>query len=445
MKAKKLVALLLAGMLAVSAAACSGGDNSSSTASNDSNTTSDTSSAGTESSELEAKDIVWAGWSGEEDSTKEIINYMIDSYNEKGGSQVTWVGWPWADTQQQLLLRNQGSDQLDVAQVDITMFGALANAGILVDMNELMGEDYLKENYDAAALEVGQFEGQQLGMPWSIASTGMVYNPSLLKEVGYDEPPTTIEEFEDCMQKLKEKDPEIIPYGVATKDATMATDFQPWLWTFGGKLLNDDGTIAIDSENTIKALDWYKSLVDKGYIQTGIARQDSRQLFAQGKMAFYDDAITAQSVAISNGVAEDELDDKIMPMVRPVLNEGDTPQSGMWGHLLVVFKKSENQAQAADFIKHLVSEEVSLKYLDSNAMLPVLNSALESDEVKNNAWASTWAEGTKSGKQLEFALMPNGTALNNIIVEEVQGVLLGNTSSADAAKAMADRLTAEMK
>ena len=423
--------MALAGMLAVSAAGCNGGGSSSA-------------AGGSSSGENKAAKLVWAGWSGEEESTKPIVQEMIKSYNDKGGSQVTWVGWPWADTQQQLILRNQGSDQLDVAQVDIGIFGALANAGILEDMNELMGEDYLKENYDEAALKVGQFEGKQLGMPWSIASIGLVYNPTLLKSVGYDKPPKTISEFEDCLKKLKEKDPNIIPYGVATKEATMATDFQPWLWTFGGKLLDADGKVTVDSENTVKALNWYKSLLDKDYIQMNITRQDSRQLFAQGKMAFYDDAIASRGVAKSNGVAEDKLDVTIQPMERPVLKEGDTPQSAMWGHLLVVFKKSANKEQAVDFIKSIVGEEMSLKYLKSNGMLPVLKTALNSDDVKSNPWTNSWAGITENGTTLEFALKSNGSELNNIVVEELQGVLLGNKTSEKAAKDLSDRITSAL-
>lgn len=431
MKAKQLTALILSGMIAVSATACSSTATTSSAPA---------ASAANTSSTLEKANLVWAGWSGEEASTKDTIKGMIDSYNAKGGSQVSWVGWPWADTQQQLVIRSQGSEELDIAQVDIGMFGALSEMGILADMNDIMGKDYLAQNYDEAALKVGQVDGKQLGMPWSIASIGMLYNPTLLEKVGYKEPPKTIAEFEECMKKLKEYDKSIIPYGVATKEATMATDFQPWLWTFGGSLLGSDGKAAVKSDGATKAFDWYKSLITKGYIQMNITRFDARQMFAKGKIAFYDDAISARGVAKTNGVAEADIPKSIKPMQRPVLKEGDTPQSAMWGHLLVVFKKSKHPQQAADFIKSVVSEDQSLKYLKSNGMLPVLKTALASNDVKNDAWASTWVGITKSGKKLEFATMSNGTELNNIVVEELQGVLLGQKASSAALDSLNQRL-----
>ncbi|MGX8702458.1 ABC transporter substrate-binding protein [Caproiciproducens sp.] len=438
MKAKRLAALILAGAMAVSTTACGSSESASSASS------AGAVNSSAESSALEKANLVWAGWSGEEDSTKAIVKEMIDSYNAKGGSQVGWVGWPWADTQQQLVIRNQGSEALDIAQVDIGMFGALSEMGILADMNDVMGKDYLAENYDPAALKVGQVDGKQLAMPWSIASISMVYNPTLLSKVGYTEPPKTVAEFEECLKKLKEYDKDIIPYGVATKEATMATDFQPWLWTFGGSLLDDSGKVTIKSDAAAKAMDWYKSLKDKDYIQMNITRADARQLFAKGKIAFYDDAIASRGVAKSNGIADADLDNSIKPMKRPVLKEGDTPQSAMWGHLLVVFKKSAHQQQAADFIKHVVSEEQSLKYLKSNDMLPVLKTALVSEDVKKNDWDNTWVGITQNGRTLEFAKKSNGTELNNIIVEELQGVLLGQKTSAAAVDSLDQRLNSSL-
>jgi multiple sugar transport system substrate-binding protein len=77
--------------------------------------------------------------------------------------------------------------------------------------------------------------------PWTTASIGMVYNPTLLASVGYKEPPKTLAQFEDCLAKLRAKDKDLIPYALSTKDATATADYQPWLWTFGGSIFDASG------------------------------------------------------------------------------------------------------------------------------------------------------------------------------------------------------------
>lgn len=389
----------------------------------------------------EKANIIWAGWTGEEESAKPIIQGMIDNYNSKSEiGNVSWVGWPWADTLQQLIIRNQGSEILDIAQVDIGMFSTLASMDVLVDLNDVMGKDYLTSNFEEASLAIGQKDGKQFGMPWSVASIGMVYNPDILKRAGYNEPPKTVKEFEECLEKVKALGDDIIPYGLATKDGTATGDFMPWLWTFGGSFYDKDGNISVNNEKGLEAMNWYKSLMDKNYIRTNMSRFDARQLFAQGKIAFYDDAILAKGVAVNNGVDSEKIQDVAKPMVRPVLNAGDVPQSTMWGHMLVIFKKSANPEVAADFAKHVVSEEESLKYFKNNGMPPVLKSVLSADEIKNDYWASAWQEITKTGKNGEFVFNEKSAELTTIVSEEVQAVLVGSKSPQQAIDDMENRM-----
>lgn len=68
------------------------------------------------------------------------------------------------------------------------------------------------------------------------------------------------------MADIKAYDANIIPYAVSTKDATCAGDFMPWLWTFGGAIFNEDGTVAIDSDAAVKCVEWYQKLMNEGYI-----------------------------------------------------------------------------------------------------------------------------------------------------------------------------------
>ena len=51
----------------------------------------------------EGANIVWAGWSGEEEATKDIFQKMMDTYEAETGNTVTWVGWTWATVLKMLI------------------------------------------------------------------------------------------------------------------------------------------------------------------------------------------------------------------------------------------------------------------------------------------------------------------------------------------------------
>lgn len=385
--------------------------------------------------------IVWAGWSGEEEASKAIFEEMRSGYESESGNKVNWVGWTWADTAQQLLIRLQGGEQLDIAQADIGIFNTIAQTGTLADLNEIFGAEYLASTFPEATLEVGRIDGKQLGLPWSMAAITMVYNPEILKRAGWDNPPATVAEFEECMADIAALGEGIIPYGVSTKDATAAGDLMPWLWTFGTTIFNEDGSVNL-GEGAVETIQWYKDLLDKGYIQMDIGRGDARQLFAQGKMAFYDDAVLAKGQAVAAGVDPAEVVNVCSAMPRPVLNEGDDPQSTMWGHMLVIFDASKYKDEAADFAKYLVSDDVALKYFEQNGMPPVTISASENEDVTNDQYLKGFMDSTATAKLDETARMINANEIKTIIVEELQATLLGQTTAEECVEALRTRLEA---
>lgn len=389
----------------------------------------------------EGASIVWAGWSGEEEASRDIFQEMMQAYRDETGNDVTWVGWTWADTAQQLLIRTQGSEQLDIAQVDISIFNTVAQAGVLADMNEILGRDYLEDSFEASALAVSEIDGKQLGVPWSMASISMVYNPEILAAAGWDTVPATIEEFEQCLADIKAMDDSIIPYAVSTKDATCAGDFMPWLWTFGGAIYAEDGSVTVNSEAAVSCLEWYQTLLANDYIAMDTGRGDARQMFAQGKVAFYDDAVVAKGQAVSNGVAPEDVVNVCSAMPRPVLNAGDAPQSTMWGHMLVIFNASENKEATAELAKVLTSDAVAMEYFSRNGMPPVTKSAAATDEVKNDAYLAGFLTSTATARLEDTARMMNAGEIKTIVTEEIQAVLLGQKDAAQAATDMDSRLS----
>ncbi|MFV0413721.1 MAG: ABC transporter substrate-binding protein [Oscillospiraceae bacterium] len=430
MKTKRMIAGILSATFVLGALAACGGTSAGNS----------TAPAASGSAAAGAAELVWAGWSGEEEGSKAIFEEMRTGFETESGNTVKWVGWPWADTAQQLLIRNQGNEQLDIAQVDISIFATLAEAGVLADLNEVVGESYFTQNFEEAALAVGNREGKQLAMPWSMASISMVYNPEILAKAGWQTPPATVEEFEKCLADVAAMDSSIIPYAVATKDATIAGDFAPWLWTFGGAIYDEGGNVSINSAKAVECVEWYQGLLANNYIRMDMSRFDARQLFAQGKVAFYDDAVVAKGTAVSNGVDPANVSEVCSAMLRPVVNSGDAPQSVMWGHMLVVFDKSEVKTQAADFAKYLVSEPVAMNYFENNGMPPVLKAVIASDTVQNDAYAKGFMNSTETARLEETALMAKGAEVKTIIVEELQAALLNSKTAQQAMDDAATRI-----
>ena len=126
-------------------------------------------------------------------------------------------------------------------------------------------------------------------------------------------------------------------------------------------------------------------------------------------------------------------------MLRPVLNEGDEPQSTMWGHMLVAFEASENKEAVGEMAKVLTSDAIALEYFEKNGMPPVTKSAAATDEVKN-AYLSGFLTSTATARLEETASMMNANEIKSIITEEVQAVLLGQKTSEQAASDMESRL-----
>lgn len=369
--------------------------------------------------------LIWSGWSGEEESTRPAIMEMIDSWNAlDNGITVQWVGWPWDETVQQLLIRSQGGEPSDLAQVDMGMYVTLREAGVLKDLNTLVDSDWLEDNFESSTLALGKEGDQQLNLPWTVACTPMLYNPSILEAAGVEKVPETIEEFEEALEKIYAYDSTIIPYALCTQDTTCADDFQPWIWTFGGQIFGEDGKAAINSEFGVKTLEWYKKLLDKGFIRMNMTRFDARVLFAQGKVAFYDDIIGARATAIANGMDAENIDNLIKPMARPVVSVGDPPTADTWSHMLVVFEGSEHPKEAMQFIQYIL-EQQSLMYFETNGMLPVIKSVAQNEAIQNDSWSAKYLELTATAKATEVSAFVNNDEMSTIIAEEVQAALTG--------------------
>jgi multiple sugar transport system substrate-binding protein len=98
-----------------------------------------------------------------------------------------------------------------------------------------------------------------IGVPLGVAGVCMVYRQSAVKAAGFDAFPKDTDGFLKLCKALKEKG---TPPGFALGNATGdANTWCQWLvWSFGGKLVDTNNKVVIDSPETVKALEYAKEL-----------------------------------------------------------------------------------------------------------------------------------------------------------------------------------------
>jgi multiple sugar transport system substrate-binding protein len=387
--------------------------------------------------------VTYVGWSHDEAASRPVLTEAFDRFRAANpGVRLEVIGFPWAQMQQNLVLRVRSNQPMDVAQLAERWLSQFARVLMPADLNELLGEE-LKRAIDPGLLRIGQVGGRQVGLPWTAASIGMVGNRKVLADAGVTEMPRTVDAFLDALRRIKRASPEVVPYAFATKNnLSMSPDFQVWLWTFGGRLFDADDKVAVESDAARAALSFLAELSREGLMARDIDRPDSRRLFAQHRTAFYHDAPLARGFARDNSGQGAAFDAHVAAVATPVLRAGDPTRSLMWGHLLTL-PNPRNARIAADgaparLVRHLaMDDETQLRYFRAVGLFPVTRSAL--GQLGSDAYVVEWTRNAGTAEMDEPSTWPNAADITNIVGEEVQAALLGK-QPAQAIADMANRL-----
>jgi multiple sugar transport system substrate-binding protein len=338
-----------------------------------------------------------------EDFQKTPILEAVEKYNaENSGVQVELIPMPFEQLQSQLQLMANGGNPPDVAIVNIVVDHNLGSTGILLPLDDYLTED-LAAAYLEAPLNGSRFgpEGELLSLPLVDNSYLFSMRLDLAKQAGISGPPETMEELAADMRAVAalgtDADGNKIWGGsFDTADWYIAAShFIPFVWAFGGREFDEEGKVAINSSETLAALEYWKELADEGVMgPIGSDVRDMRQLFALGQTAFTTDANVMKGIYRSASGLGEEVDDLwtwFLPPVVPGVTE--EPQTLLWGQRVVVFRGSEHPQEAFDFAYWLTTDPgFVMQYYQDTGQLPTTHELLASEEVQNDPLGKFSAE-----------------------------------------------------
>jgi multiple sugar transport system substrate-binding protein len=195
-----------------------------------------------------------------------------------------------------------------------------------------------------------------IGIALGSAGAMMVYRQSMVKAAGFDSFPKDTDGFLKMFQALKAKG---TPGGMALGNATGDGLWTNWLmWAFGGKLVDKDNKVVIDSPETIKALEYGKELY-ANFIPGTLSWLDPNN-----NKAFLDSQVSVTNNGISiYYAAKNSTDPKVKEMASDIQHASfpigpvGVPTEYHLFFNQMVFKHSKYPKAAKEFVRFMMEEE----------------------------------------------------------------------------------------
>ena len=429
---KQLAAIMAATMMMGTLAACGGGA-STATSAADSTTTS---AASAESSGEKTKITFWYSHSGDEAAAFEAA---IASYNASQ-DKVEVEGLSVTD-KQKIIVALSGSEAPDVIEVSNQDIINYANNGLIETLNDKADADGydVAGTYSAQALTANTLNDDLYGMPLAAMIIEMFYNKDILAEIGYDAPPTTMEELYEMAVKATELDADGNITRLGYPLFPLASARQEGIYAFGGRWWAEDGTtLTPDDPGILDSLHMnveYRSLYGIDKVNEFVAtantnRYTENDMFFAGKQLFrfdgtwLDAMIKANNADLNYGVA-------LIPGTEA--HPEDQGSSRYETNSLAIPVTCQNEEAAWDFIKYFTNSDATKQLLISMANLPVLPSLYDDpDMLAAMPSAEIFIDALKKENGIQYATIADLAQYTSLINEELDYVYNGSKTPEEA-------------
>ena len=194
-----------------------------------------------------------------------------------------------------------------------------------------------------------------VSVPWAVIGAMIAYRKSWLEEVGFSNFPETWEQYHDAGKKLKAKGrPLGQTLGHTFGDAP--TFSYPYLWSWGGKEVDEKGKVVLDSKETLESVKFMQAFWKDAFDEGGLAWDDTNnnRAFLSGTISA---TLNGASIYIETLRKPDQYQTEKGAQMKTDVRHSPLPKGpkGSFGfHLFqshMVMKYSKNQKAAKDFLR----------------------------------------------------------------------------------------------
>lgn len=329
-----------------------------------------------------------------------FIEPLVPEFEELTGIKVTLETFPEDQFRQRRLLEvGSGADTLDGYMFMPGQVGAQYLGASWVRMiDDLIADPSLTapgldmDDFFYGAMSTFRNDDGVYGLPLQIEASLLFYRTDLFEAAGLDGPPTTMDQLREYADKLK--DGNVAGFVMRGKGAAATSQIVNFLYSFGGKWMNDDGTSALNSPESKAALKFYADLLraDGPPGPASYHWAEVMGLYGQGQAAMAFDANVFRSIVEDPAQSIDVVRENTAYAQVPAGPGGSVPAVLVWG--LAINEASAHPEASWYFIQWALSKENQVAAILSGVPA-ARESAWANDEFQATAPAS-WIEASRS-------------------------------------------------
>lgn len=309
-------------------------------------------------------ELTFATWAGGQEL--EEFQAIIDEVNAEHADEyhitVQSVPSDYYMKMQTQLSAGEGPDLMWMKDENVAPFAA---AGAIIPLDDYYANGELSEyTFFEAPMDGQTYEDQLYGIPWISNPVILYYNKDIVDDA--DEAVLeatntgdymTWDEFQVMAKKYH--DPENGQYGTIF---TASPPIEMFIWSMGGEIQNEDGTIGLGSPEAIAGIQLATDMIVNDPITPDIATIEQvgyMETFQQGNTAFFMGGCADRVELVGDEPLPFEVGYAVVPM-------GTTAATHNWSAGTVITKDCENPDVAYQAL-----EDVTLKIFEWKAVPPV--------------------------------------------------------------------------
>ena len=350
---KRIIAIAIAGMVALSTTACG--------------TPSTTPSVdATAKVDLTMLAAIYS------DSTKTLWQGYIDAFTaDHPNITISLEMQSWENINDVIRTKVQAGQAPDILSIDA--FSAYAQDGLLYSADQILSPDTIAD-FQPSFVANASMNGKQYGFPLIASARALMINNTIFQEAGLDptNPPKTWDDMKAAAQKIVDLNKGYYGYGMPLGSEEAQAELAMWILGNGGSY-GDATTLTINSQPNIEAVTYMKSMIDAGLTEPDAGSTQRtpmiNNLFMQGKIGMVVGLPPFVGMFKSDAPT---LDYTIAPWPTKT---GAPATLGVADHLMAFDKGDANKGAAIGaFLDFFYTQANYVKFVDTEGFLPVTKS-----------------------------------------------------------------------